>query len=115
MALRNRAQGDCLLDSVMQCLYGVFDETNLLRKALSESMKVSTLAGQAFYQAHRQFEYEYAASLNFQVNETQIEHEYKQLFQASEKKRQSLGSLHLFVLAHIVRRPIVVYWLRSKI
>ena len=93
----------------MQCIYGVFDETNMLRKALYESMKLNTFSGKAFYNAHRQFEYEYALSLNFSINEAQIEQEYKNLLQAAEKRRSMLGSLHLFVLAHIIRRPIIVY------
>jgi hypothetical protein len=97
----------------MQCIYGVFDETNMLRKALYESMKLNTYSGKAFFNAHRQFEYEYALSLNYSVNEVQIEQEYKSLLQAAEKRRSMLGSLHLFVLAHVIRRPIIVYSVRK--
>ena len=49
IALKNRAQGDCLLDSLMQSLYGVFDETQILRNALFESMKLTNSSGKAFY------------------------------------------------------------------
>lgn len=37
-ALWNRSAGDCLLDSVMQATWGVFDRDNTLRRALAESL-----------------------------------------------------------------------------
>ncbi len=37
-ALWNRSRGDCLLDSVLQSSYGVFDKDNILRKALADSL-----------------------------------------------------------------------------
>jgi ubiquitin thioesterase ZRANB1 len=37
-ALWNRSAGDCLLDSVMQATWGVFDRENTLRRALAESL-----------------------------------------------------------------------------
>ena len=40
-ALWNRSAGDCLLDSVMQATWGVFDRANTLRRALAESLSQS--------------------------------------------------------------------------
>lgn len=37
-ALWNRSAGDCLLDSVFQATWGVFDKDNTLRLALSDSL-----------------------------------------------------------------------------
>lgn len=37
-ALWNRTAGDCLLDSVLQATWGVFDVDNSLRRALAESL-----------------------------------------------------------------------------
>ena len=37
-SLWNRSAGDCLLDSILQATYGVFDNDNTLRKALYESL-----------------------------------------------------------------------------
>lgn len=37
-ALWNRTAGDCLLDSVLQATWGIFDTDNTLRNALSESL-----------------------------------------------------------------------------
>lgn len=39
MVLWNRSAGDCLLDSVMQATWGVFDRDNSLRRALSDSLR----------------------------------------------------------------------------
>lgn len=36
--LWNRAAGDCLLDSVLQATWGVFDRDNTLRKKLYEGL-----------------------------------------------------------------------------
>lgn len=33
-----RSAGDCLLDSVMQATWGVFDRDNTLRRALAETL-----------------------------------------------------------------------------
>lgn len=38
MVLWNRSAGDCLLDSVMQSTWGVFDRDNVLRRALADSL-----------------------------------------------------------------------------
>ena len=37
-ALWNRSAGDCLLDSVLQATWGVFDKDNTLRLSLSDSL-----------------------------------------------------------------------------
>lgn len=37
-ALWNRSAGDCLLDSVLQATWGVFDRDNTLRKAMADSL-----------------------------------------------------------------------------
>ena len=38
-ALWNRTAGDCLLDSVLQATWGVFDLDNSLRRALADSLR----------------------------------------------------------------------------
>ena len=37
-ALWNRSAGDCLLDSVLQATWGVFDRENTLRRAMADSL-----------------------------------------------------------------------------
>lgn len=38
MVLWNRSAGDCLLDSIMQATWGVFDRDNVLRRALADTL-----------------------------------------------------------------------------
>lgn len=38
-ALWNRSAGDCLLDSVMQATWGVFDRDNALRRTLADTLQ----------------------------------------------------------------------------
>lgn len=38
-ALWNRSAGDCLLDSVLQSTWGIFDRDNSLRRTLSDSLQ----------------------------------------------------------------------------
>jgi len=38
-ALWNRTVGDCLLDSILQSTWGIFDTDNSLRQAMSDSLK----------------------------------------------------------------------------
>lgn len=109
IALKNRGQGDCLLDSLMQTLFGCYDENQILRNALFESMKTNTHSGKAFYNVFKRYEYEFAYSLNFQTNEQLIEQEYREQLNAAERSQAQLGQIHLFVLAHILRRPIICY------
>lgn len=40
-ALWNRSAGDCLLDSLMQSTWGIFDKDNILRKALADCLHES--------------------------------------------------------------------------
>ena len=37
-ALWNRSAGDCLLDSVLQATWGVFDRENTLRRAMADTL-----------------------------------------------------------------------------
>merc|ERR1719461_2078552 len=97
----------------MQCVYGCYDDTQILRNALYESMKLNTQCGRAFYSVFKKYEYEFALSLNFQTNEQQIEREYANNLAAAKRNREHLGQIHLFVLAHVLRRPILCYGVRS--
>lgn len=42
-ALWNRSAGDCLLDSLMQSTWGIFDKNNILRKALADCLHESNM------------------------------------------------------------------------
>ena len=42
-----------------------------------------------------------------------MEQDYRQMLAAAERPREHLGQIHLFVLAHILRRPIICYSVNS--
>lgn len=50
-----------------------------------------------------------AALLNFTLEETQWEEDWATLLTLASQPGASLEQLHIFVLAHIFRRPIIVY------
>lgn len=106
MVLWNRSAGDCLLDSCMQASWGVFDRDNILRRALSDSMHQ---CGNLFYPRWKEYEMLQAALLHFTLEETQWEEDWATLLTLASQPGASLEQLHIFVLAHIFRRPIIVY------
>lgn len=106
MVLWNRSAGDCLLDSCMQATWGIFDRDNILRRALSESLHQ---CANLFYPRWREYEMLQAALLHFSLEEAQWEDDWQQLMSIASQPGASLEQLHIFVLAHIFRRPIIVY------
>ncbi|XP_066582108.1 ubiquitin thioesterase trabid [Prorops nasuta] len=106
-ALWNRSAGDCLLDSVMQATWGVFDRDNALRSALADSLQQ---AGQFFYPRWREYEASQASRmLAFTLEETQWQEDWESLLATAAQPGSALEQLHVFALAHILRRPIIVY------
>lgn len=106
MVLWNRSAGDCLLDSCLQSTWGIFDRDNILRRALSESLHQ---CANEFYPRWREYEMIQAAMLHFTLDEPQWEDDWQQLLSIASQPGASLEQLHIFVLAHIFRRPIIVY------
>lgn len=106
MVLWNRSAGDCLLDSALQSTWGIFDRDNILRRALSESLHQ---CANLFYPRWREYEMIQAAMLHFTLEEPQWEDDWQQLLSIASQPGASLEQLHIFVLAHIFRRPIIVY------
>lgn len=106
-ALWNRSAGDCLLDSAMQATWGVFDRDNSLRRALADSLQQ---AGQFFYPRWREYEASQASRmLPFTLEETQWQDDWENLLTTAAQPGSALQQLHVFALAHILRRPIIVY------
>ncbi|XP_018579145.1 ubiquitin thioesterase trabid isoform X1 [Anoplophora glabripennis] len=105
-ALWNRSAGDCLLDSVMQATWGVFDRDNMLRRALAESLGQG---GHIFYPRWKEYESSHASFLQYSLEEGQWEEDWTSLISLASQPGTSLEQLHVFALAHILRRPIIVY------
>merc|ERR1719510_675868 len=105
-ALWNRSAGDCLLDSVLQATWGVFDRENTLRRAMADSLHE---AGHLFYPRWRDWEMQQALELDYTLDETQLAEDWASLLTSASQPGSSLEQLHIFVLAHVLRRPILVY------
>ncbi|CAG5132404.1 unnamed protein product, partial [Candidula unifasciata] len=105
-ALWNRTAGDCLLDSVLQATWGVFDLDNSLRRALADSLREGAMN---FYPRWKEYESMQAESLHFTLDESQWQHDWALLLSLASQPGTSLEQMHIFALAHILRRPIIVY------
>jgi len=105
-ALWNRSAGDCLLDAALQASWGVFDRDNTLRRAISDSL---VEAGHVFYPRWKEWEQIQALELDFTLAESQWSEEWAGLLSLASHPGESLEQLHVFCLAHVLRRPIIVY------
>lgn len=105
-ALWNRSAGDCLLDSVLQATWGVFDRENTLRRAMADSLNE---AGHLFYPRWKDWEMQQALELDYTIDEAQLAEDWAGLLTLATQPGSSLEQLHIFVLAHVLRRPIIVY------
>lgn len=105
-ALWNRTAGDCLLDSILQATWGVFDVDNTLRRALADSL---TEGAMTFYPRWKEYESKQAESLHFSLDEYQWQRDWAVLLSLASQPGASLEQTHIFALAHILRRPIIVY------
>lgn len=107
-ALWNRSAGDCLLDSVLQATYGVHDRDGVLRRSLHQSL---LHCSHWFYSRWKDWESLYSEScgLHFSLREEQWREDWAFILSLASQPGASLEQTHIFVLAHILRRPIIVY------
>lgn len=107
-ALWNRTAGDCLLDSVLQATWGIYDKDNVLRNTLHDSLHHCS---DWFYTRWKEWESWYSQSfgLHFSLREEQWQEDWAFILSLASQPGASLEQTHIFVLAHILRRPIIVY------
>ncbi|KAH3787027.1 hypothetical protein DPMN_165146 [Dreissena polymorpha] len=105
-ALWNRTAGDCLLDSVLQATWGILDIDNTLRGALASTLHE---CGNCFYHRWKEYEKRQADLLKFTLDESQWQRDWALLLKLASQPGASLEQLHIFALAHILRRPIIIY------
>lgn len=107
-ALWNRSAGDCLLDSVLQATYGTHDRDGILRRSLHQSL---LHCSHCFYSRWKEWESWYSEScgLHFSLREEQWREDWAFILSLASQPGASLEQTHIFVLAHILRRPIIVY------
>lgn len=104
-ALWNRTAGDCLLDSVLQACWGVFDRENVLRRALADSLR---RCEDNFYPRWREYE-ALQAACHYILDENQCRRDWDNVLSAANQPGGALEQIHIFALCHILRRPILVY------
>ncbi|XP_024283387.1 ubiquitin thioesterase ZRANB1 [Oncorhynchus tshawytscha] len=107
-ALWNRTAGDCLLDSVLQATWGIYDKDSVLRKTLHDTLHDCS---HWFYTRWKEWESWYSQSfgLHFSLREEQWQEDWAFILSLASQPGASLEQTHIFVLAHILRRPIIVY------
>nr|CDS26557.1 hypothetical protein HmN_000145300 [Hymenolepis microstoma] len=110
VALPNRANGDCLLDSLMQASFGVVDNDSLLRKTLASSF---LSCQQTLYQVWFEHEKQEADAAGYELSEDQVLKEWQSCLKVATSKNEPLEQIHIFILANIFRRPIIVYSVKS--
>lgn len=104
--LWNRRSGDCLLDSVLQACYGVFDSDNILRRLMAECMDVHAASLKPRWKEH---EVVMARALGYTIDDVQLEQDWANVMALAHAPGSSLEQAHIFALAHIFRRPVIVY------
>ena len=65
-----------------------------------------------FFERWRDSESLSASSMEFALDEYQWQADFERLLLLASKPGTSLEQLHIFALAHIVRRPIIVYGIK---
>jgi len=69
----------------------------------------SSLSSFSFYPRWKEYEARQALQLHFSLNDAQYEEDWTALLSLASQPGSSLDQLHVFALAHIYRRPIIVY------
>ncbi|XP_059062964.1 ubiquitin thioesterase trabid-like [Achroia grisella] len=103
-ALWNRSAGDCLPDAAAQAAYGVADRGQALRAALAAAMAAPLYARWAAWerlQAAR-------PPAPYAPSEPQLRGEWARLAAAAARPGAALRQPHVFALAHVLRRPLLV-------
>ena len=62
-----------------------------------------------FYPRWRDWELQQALELDYTLDEAQLAEDWASLLTLASQPGSSLEQLHIFVLAHVLRRPILIY------
>ncbi|XP_006897198.1 PREDICTED: ubiquitin thioesterase ZRANB1-like [Elephantulus edwardii] len=91
-----------------QATWGIYDKDSVLRKALHDSLHDCS---HWFYTRWKDWESWYSQSfgLHFSLREEQWQEDWAFILSLASQPGASLEQTHIFVLAHILRRPIIVY------
>ncbi|KAI1726113.1 ubiquitin thioesterase ZRANB1 [Ditylenchus destructor] len=103
--MKNRAGAHSLCDAVFQTMYGVCDRFNILRGALKYTMIRSA---HFFKPRWRDQCIRIARDCGVTMEEEDLENDWEETMNAVASDDECLGPIHIWALAHVVCRPIVV-------
>jgi len=106
--LYNGGMGDCLLHSASLVLAGIEDRNMAWRASLVRVMKTLDL-----YSRWREFRASEAALLGYRADDWQWKKEWSELIRIAGSPKMSLEQTHVWALAHLLRRPIIVYAIQN--
>ncbi|XP_076076930.1 uncharacterized protein LOC143047640 [Mytilus galloprovincialis] len=118
--LKTKGDGNCLLHAVSMCLWGLEDDNLLLRRLLYVSLVQDSSTQKNFQRRwllrQRRMNQERPFGFNAQLDKNEWEREWETITNAAidQQNREAflpydtLEAVHLYVLANILRRPIIV-------
>mmetsp|Transcript_12366 Transcript_12366/g.15972 ORF Transcript_12366/g.15972 Transcript_12366/m.15972 type:complete len:241 (+) Transcript_12366:53-775(+) len=118
-ALRTDGDGNCLLHACSLAMFGSHDRQQTLRSLLS-NLLLDEEFGKHFKKIWEDAEKCSDATLGEAAVERdadQFEKEWEGLVNAAVMSGEFLSSFHIYLLAHVIRRPIIVYgdsYIRDK-
>lgn len=80
---------------------------HILSKYISVFLSVCS-----FYSRWKEFEQRLSQSQGFVLDEAQLKQDWAVVLALADQTGRSLEQVHIFALAHILRRPIIVYGVR---
>uniref|UniRef100_A0A1I7Z2U7 Ubiquitinyl hydrolase 1 n=1 Tax=Steinernema glaseri TaxID=37863 RepID=A0A1I7Z2U7_9BILA len=105
LALMNRGSSSSLCDAVMQFMYGLCDRFSLLRDALAFNISHSTNKFEARWREHVQ---RMARECALILSDADLKRDWEDIVTAVTNPTSALEPIHVFVLAHVIARPIIV-------
>lgn len=112
--LRTKGDGNCLMHAASLAMWGIHDNHLILRNAVYDAMKGGTRSTlhRRWAQTRQQEMHQFGASLE----KHQKEAEWIRVVEMCnpmgyQGRMESLEEFHIFVLANVLRRPVIVYGL----
>ncbi|KAJ8315296.1 hypothetical protein KUTeg_007446 [Tegillarca granosa] len=116
--VKTTADGNCLLHAVSLALWGIEDDNQFLRRLvyIALAQDVSSCFQKRWLLQLRQFNQERPRGFNFQIDSMDWKREWESVINAASDLQASgpglqytmLESIHLYVVANILKRPIIV-------
>ncbi|GMH86635.1 hypothetical protein TrST_g13914 [Triparma strigata] len=111
--IRTDGDGNCLLHAASLSMFGTHDRGNILRSLLTQLLSKSTLASTLEIAWREAMIAEDSSLSSFGIPTLRtpqtLQREYHKTLETSALDKSYLGSFHILSLAHIIRRPIIVY------